>query len=196
MDKTQKSTLTQTLVNNLFSTTGRNYTMFLHTVKVIFTGLTVANTLFAMLSLPVTAQMQNKQESRQCRAAVQAAKNKIEKNRNVKVGEIIDNLPLNDAYSDYPKNRPFEYAFALDSSATRSILKSPRLLLPIATDIIKNCPSVSLVSFRVYGTYRADTAPSAAFGLMKDGKVKQWQCIDPPPNRFRWGQYNLTGCGK
>lgn len=197
LDKIHKSDfLLKTQVNCTISKTKSQNNIYSASAKIIFSSLTMVNTLFLMSLLPVTAQTQNKQETRQCRASVQLAKSKIEKNKNVKVGEIIPNIPLNDVYSDYPKNRPFKYGFALDGSATKNILKSPKLLLPIATDIIKNCQSVSMVSFRVYGAYRADTAPSAAFGLMKDGKVKQWQCIDPPPNRFRWGQYNITACGK
>ena len=91
-------------------------------------------------------------------------------------------------YSDRPQGRPHIQSFYLQGAGVESIMNSSELLASIATPIINNCNSVSLVSFGAFGTDWIED-----FGLMSTGKVQRFYCpsgFEAPfhPRPFRWGE--------
>jgi hypothetical protein len=159
----------------------KNYTPNFAATKIIASTLIFLDTIFLLALSPALAQTQNKQESRECRTALQAAKKKIESGRRVRVVRI-SKRDISEKYSDYPRNKPFDYLFAMRGAGTESVLSSERFILSIATSVIKNCPSVSMVSFGLDNTgYLIIT------GLVGENKVQAFECIGTEGNP-RWGQ--------
>jgi hypothetical protein len=80
-----------------------------------------------LLSLPLALAQrpQSRGESPECTAALQNARNRIEKSRKVKVVDI-PKFDIRQAYGykDYPENRPVKYEFHLKGSATDSVLRA------------------------------------------------------------------------
>ncbi|MBE9056566.1 hypothetical protein [Sphaerospermopsis sp. LEGE 08334] len=150
--------------------------------QIIATGLITINIMF-LFSSP--AQAQNRKPSVECNAALQAAKNQIQKNRKVKVVHT-DQQNISQDYKSYPKNRPFSYGFGLRGPATGSILNSEKFLTIIAKDIIDNCPSISMVEFNASRTDHVES-----YGLLENNDVGLFKCIgeDDPraKTKLHWG---------
>ncbi|MFO5494123.1 MAG: hypothetical protein ACLBM6_16625, partial [Cuspidothrix sp.] len=139
--------------------------------QIIATGLIITN---IMLLFSSSAQAQNRKPSVECNAALQNAKNLIQKNRKVKVvytsqGNISQYYKHD---KNYPKNRPLSYGFGLRGPATLSVLYSDKFLTRIAKDIIDNCSSISMVTF---GEYQTDHG--VTYGLFKNSKVVAFECV-------------------
>ncbi|MGL5794777.1 MAG: hypothetical protein ACRC2R_09205 [Xenococcaceae cyanobacterium] len=150
--------------------------------KIFIAGLIALDTLLLSV-VPVVAQEFN--ETRKCRAAIIAAKNRIENGRQIKI-VYFDRRNLSSTYPDYPKNRPYQYVFGMEGAATNSIMNSSVLVKSVATQIINSCNSVSLVSFGPYATGWQETN-----GLMPDGSVKSFGCNDF--NEYlKWGKQYCT----
>jgi hypothetical protein len=116
-----------------------------------------------------------------CAGTIVNAQSVIETGRDVQV--VIRSQDISKSYPDFPKNRPYAYIFSMQGSATHSIMSSPKFMDIIATRIIKNCKSVSLVSFAYDNSDNFET-----LGLMKDGTVKYFECLDPGQNaKISWG---------
>lgn len=148
--------------------------------QIIATGLIITNIMFLFSS---SAQAQARKPSVECNAALQRAKKQIQKNRNVKV-VYTGQENISQDYKSYPTNRPFSYQFGLRGPATESILNSDKFLTIIATDIINNCPSISMVAF---GEYQTDHG--GAYGLFKNNTVAAFECVDPGTTiKLSWGQ--------
>lgn len=121
-------------------------------------------------------------ESVSCRTALLDGRKRIEK-LNTKVTDISR---YKHERKDGPEKKPFSYVFSMTGPATLSIMKSDKFLNSISTEIISKCSSVSLIQ---YGFAMSDY--TVTFGLMKSGKVEEFDCIefkrgvDVPVN---WGQ--------
>ena len=123
-------------------------------------------------------------ESTSCQNALAEAVRRIE-SANASVNRIT-RYDLNKSFypDDYPKDRPFRYAFAISGTGTSDVLKSTMFLTDITSQIVLNCPSVSLSSF---GQDRSDNIRD--FGLMSNGKVKPFECVTFGRARKRsWGE--------
>jgi hypothetical protein len=116
-----------------------------------------------------------------CAGTIAIAQTAIEKGRNVQV--VIRSNDISKDYPDHPKNRLYQYSFSMQGAATNTIMSSPKFLEIIATRIIRNCNSVALVSFGFDNSDHFET-----LGLMKDGTVKYFECLDPGQNaKISWG---------
>ena len=147
--------------------------------QIITTGLIIAE---IMLLFSSSAQAQNRKFSVECNAALQAAKNQIQKNRKVKVVDA-GRLDISQNYINYPASRPFSYGFYLAGPATESILNSDKLLTTIANDIINKCSSISIVDF---GKHQTDWG--VTYGLLSNNKIGSFQCINPNySKKLNWG---------
>lgn len=145
---------------------------------ITITGLIIADIILCLSS----AQAQNITTATRCDAALQAAKNQIQKNRRVKV-VWTNKSNISQRYKTYPTNRPFLYEFGLTGSATGSILVSDKLLTRITKDIIDKCPSISMVRF---GEYQSSNIVS--YGLSLNNKVAGFECIDSEiTTQLPWG---------
>ncbi|WP_019504869.1 hypothetical protein [Pleurocapsa sp. PCC 7319] len=95
---------------------------------------------------------------------------------------------INHSYPDGPEGRPNQYRLGIRGNAANSVMESDVLLNSLATQIINNCNSISLVSFGVYQTdYILD------YGLISKGKVEKFQCPEdfdglPYKRDFQWGE--------
>jgi hypothetical protein len=150
--------------------------------QIITTGLIIAE---IMLLFSSSAQAQNRKLSVECNAALQDAKNKIQKNRKVKIVKTIK-LDISQHYRSYPSNRLFSHIFGLTGAATGSILSSEKFLTTIAKDIINKCPSISMVEFNEYETDHVES-----YGLLENNDVGLFKCLDMDDLRARtklhWG---------
>jgi hypothetical protein len=121
-------------------------------------------------------------ESPECRAALLKGKSRIEKFR-TKVSSLAQSKH---EYDDAPANKPLSYTFAMTGPATKSIIYSQKFLTNISGDIVSKCPSVSLITF---GFDMSDSF--VTFGLMKNGQIHQFNCIEARRKRvmtIHWGQ--------
>ena len=150
--------------------------------QIITTGLIIAE---IMLLFSSSAQAQNRKLSVECNAALQDAKNKIQKNRKVKIVKTIK-LDISQHYRSYPSNRLFSHIFGLTGAATGSILSSEKFLTTIAKDIINKCPSISMVKFNEYETDHVES-----YGLLENNDVGLFKCLDMDDPRaitkLHWG---------
>jgi hypothetical protein len=149
--------------------------------RIIISGLIVVDTFFLLSFPPALSQkMQTRGETPECVAALQAAKRKIEKGRQIKVISITRHSTAQE-YTDYPKDRPFGYNFSFDGLATNSIMSSEKLLTSISTNVIKSCRTVSIVKF---GQDKTDWQHT--FGLAEKNSIRFFECIDPG-SKLSWG---------
>lgn len=88
-----------------------------------------------------------------------------------------------------PSGRPYELRVVVGSLRRRQpaafdVMESDQMLISIASNVIRNCNNVAVIS---YGLYSSDYVKS--FGLV-NGRVRPFQCLQnrdrstPPP---RWG---------
>lgn len=150
--------------------------------RMIASGLIILDTFFLLSLAPALAQNSNAQ----CASAVRSAKKQMERIGNITVKVKRSNRPQE--YRDYPRNRPYSYDFLLNGTAADSVMQSTKLLTAISTDIIKNCPSVSIVDV---GQDRTDYF--FLFGLVGENKVEAFECISPGDTRkLRWGYFSCV----
>lgn len=134
----------------------------------------------SLIALPLQAQSVSKRSD--CTATVASVQKYITNGRNVEV--TVDISDISSEYSDYPDNRPYKYLFVLQGKASDSILNSPKFMKIIATKIISNCESVSLVQFI---EYRTDVFMS--IGLMPRGNIEYFECLEAGKDVAQsWGQ--------
>lgn len=126
-------------------------------------------------------QAQEVKSEKDCAGTIVNAQSAIEKGRNVQV--VIRSNDISEDYPDHPDNRPYGYNFSMQGAATNTIMSSPKFMEIIATRIIRNCDSVGLVSFGFDNSDNFET-----LGLIKDGTVKYFKCLDPGHNvKINWG---------
>lgn len=156
--------------------------------RVRFIAFTLASTFaainFAINQLSALAQRTpNSEGTTQCTTALQTARSKITKGRKVKItGVKKTNTPQ--GYQNYPPNRPSGYLFLLKGTDAESVLLSSKILNPISADIIKNCPSVSIVEFQL----DEPTDFVTTIGLIEPGRVEAFKkCGNPEAQKLPWG---------
>ncbi len=145
----------------------------------------VAIGLIALSTLsPRALQAQKVKTGDHCIASVASAQKRIDAVNNVSVVlNVADNIPK--LYTNYPANRPYRYTFAVDGTAAESVMNSDKFMKSIATSVIRNCNSVSMVIFAVY-----QTDWYYSYGLLPSGKIENFisNCVEPGPGKLRWGQ--------
>ena len=106
-------------------------------------------------------------ESTSCQNALTEAVRRIE-SANANVNRITRYDYNRTFHSDnYPKDRPFRYEFVISGAGLVDVMNSTMFLTDITSQIISNCPSVSLAAFA-----KASSDWGRDFGLMGNGKVK------------------------
>ncbi|MDJ0724203.1 MAG: hypothetical protein QNJ38_03740 [Prochloraceae cyanobacterium] len=121
-----------------------------------------------------------------CQDAVASVEKQLNKIDRVKVesSEI-----LNQNYPYHPKGRPNNYKLVISGDEANAVMNNDILLNSLATQIINNCDSISLVRFNLYFT-----GYILEYGLMPDGTVKKFQCPagfkigEPYPRPLEWGE--------
>ncbi len=136
----------------------------------------------SVVGLPT--QVRSESKGQICEAAIANGRERITTGRSVTIvsSSIVDS---SQTYPDHPDNRPQIVQFRLDGKAADEVMESPVFKKAIASEIINSCGSVGAVTF---GRYRTDW--SSTFGLMPSGTIKQFECVDPDPerNKLSWGQ--------
>ncbi len=132
--------------------------------------------------LPLQARSQETKQS--CEIAILNAKNRIEQGRDMTV--TMDMEDGSEEYPDHPDGRPTIIWLEVDGSAADSVMASPVFQRAIASEIINSCNSVGAVSFNRYQTGWINI-----IGLMRDGSIQHFECVDHDPERgspYPWGQ--------
>lgn len=118
-----------------------------------------------------------------CQAAIRAAGRRIEQGRSITV--MTDTVDQSELYPNHPDGRPLIVEIVVDGNAADSVMLSSVFQKAIASEIIKSCDSVGGVIFG-----RRETDWYFTLGLMPNGAIQFFECIDPDPERndLTWGQ--------
>ena len=130
------------------------------------------------------SQARSQETTQSCEIALSNAKNRIEQERDITVE--IDIKDSSEEYPDPPDGRPTIIWFEVEGNAAESVMESPVFQRAIASEIINSCNSVGAVSFGVSHTGWINT-----IGLMRDGTIQKFECVDHDPERsspYPWGQ--------
>jgi len=112
-------------------------------------------------------------EAVSCPVALQSVRAKLQDLPNLEIASFAKR-DISKAYSDYPKERPDGYSIDMRGNQVINLLNSPQLMTTLASQIIDNCKTVSLVSFGL-----ANTDYAVLLGLMPNGNVQQFECLEP-----------------
>ena len=147
--------------------------------RTLIYGVIGLNTLLLMLS-PIQVKSQSGRTIDNCNAALVAAEKRITEGRNIDVTTSVIDVSIR--YEDYPTGRPVGYAFNMRGNGTENILNSPQFMKAISTNIIQNCPTVSMVIFGL-----AETDEDSTYGLIDDKNIEPFTCVAPGNRRDPWG---------
>jgi hypothetical protein len=133
-------------------------------------------------------QARSQETGKPCEVALLNAKKRIEQGRDITVITTITDGTLFDGskrYPDHPDGRPTIIWLEVDGNAADSVMESLVFQKAIASEIIKSCNSVGAVTF-----IRYQTGWSSTVGLMRDGSIQNFECIDHDPEKGSpsWGQ--------
>ena len=151
--------------------------------RLIATGIIALNTFSVLnLSPPVKAEP----KLRDCTMTIATAQKRLTTGRDVEVN--IKSFDISESYPDHPDDRPMTYLLVLKGAATESIMRSPRFQKAIATEIIKSCGSVGVVTFGMDGTGWGQSV-----GVLPGGRVDNFECVEHLgsrglPRKIIWGQ--------
>jgi hypothetical protein len=121
-----------------------------------------------------------------CQNALTEAVRRIE-SANANVNRITRHDYNGTFHSDnYPTDRPFRYVLVISGAGLGDVMNSTMFLTDITSQIISNCPSISLADFA-----QVSSDGGRGFGLMKNGKVKPFECATRDRARtgkIPWGE--------
>jgi hypothetical protein len=143
----------------------------------------IATGALSLSPFALPLQARSEQTRKSCETAIADATSRLENGREITVTtDITDHSEI---YPNHPSGRSLSVGIALDGNAADSVMLSPVFQKAIASEIINACGSVGAVMFG-----RLQTDWSLTYGIMSDGTVKAFECIDPDPdgNNPRWGQ--------
>jgi len=131
----------------------------------------------------LTPQARSQETKQSCEVVMLNAKKQIEQGRDITV--ITNIKDGSERYPDHPDDRPAIIWLEVDGSAADSVMESPVFQKAIASEIINSCNSVGAVTFGRYQTGWIYT-----IGLMRDGTIQKFECVDDDPERGSpsWGQ--------
>lgn len=128
-------------------------------------------------------QARSQATGKSCEAVILNAKKRIEQGRDITVMTNIEDG--SELYPDHPDDRPTIIKIIVNGRAADSVMESPVFQKALASEIIKSCNSVGAVTF-----IRYQTGWSSTVGLMRDGSIQNFECIDHDPEKGSpsWGQ--------
>jgi hypothetical protein len=113
-------------------------------------------------------------------------------------------LELSNQYQGYPSGRSLGYIIVLNDGERSSphrigppspawnkaagVMKSPQLQKSVATQIIQACSTIGAVTFLL--DVPRSSSWDIVFGIMPDGTIAEFQCVDNPrqrSNSLAWG---------
>jgi hypothetical protein len=123
---------------------------------------------------------------KECDRAVAMAKSKLQKINKLQFLAVRQLKLSQSSGSDRPLNRPLMYSIILDGYGGEKIMYSPKMMQNISTELIYRCQSVAAVLFGM-----KDSDWTQMFGLMNNGKVQAFECVDLPREKYNrelaWG---------
>ena len=137
----------------------------------------------SLSTIVLAPQAKSQEIEKVCQSAIRDAKQCVERRRSITVmTETVDRSQL---YPNHPDGRPLIVEITLDGNAADSVMNSPVFQKAITSEIINSCGSVGGVSFG-----RRKTDWYLTFGLMPNGTIQSFECVDPNPeiNGLTWGQ--------
>lgn len=148
----------------------------------LFVGLS-ALSLSYISTFPVSAT--ESLENQKCISETRRVAQKLVENKNVRLRFDVKNISKYE--KDYPYNRPLSLQFSFEGNAAADIMNSPQFLQIATKRIVNNCTNISQV---VFGEYATDW--STTIGLMHDGSVKEFKCVNPNnltvSSELKWGE--------
>lgn len=127
------------------------------------------------------SQPRNTAPNSSCHAAIQSAKRQLEPLQPTQIQ--VDQVEVATLDQSPPSDRPDAYMLTLSAEAAATVMADSQLMQSISTDLISNCPTVSLVAFG-----QAETDWSIHFGRVGNAQIEQFQCVnEPTQTRLPWG---------
>jgi len=133
-------------------------------------------------TLPAQAVPVSEAEGASCNAALATVRSRLAQVKDVSVTHV-DQFNRANLYSDFPPGRPMSYSFRLKGRGAETVMHSPKLLMKLSQRLMTNCASVGAVQYGV-----DETDWYTTFGLMPNGKIMAFACVDPAPGlKLKWG---------
>ncbi|MGF1602309.1 MAG: hypothetical protein ACFCU8_09875 [Thermosynechococcaceae cyanobacterium] len=132
--------------------------------------------VFLLISAPLVSMSAIAQPAdidTQCNAAIEAGKTRIKGIPHLTLIQVNSWRDVSQDYSGLkPDQKPLSYAYIVKGAGLQTVASSPIFMSAISTNIINNCPTVSMIRF---GTYAS--GPFITYGLMPDGAIKAFECL-------------------
>jgi hypothetical protein len=124
--------------------------------------------------------------AKECDQAITAAKSRLQKVDQIKlVGLIKSNISQPEDKS-FLLNRSQDISFQLSGPGGTNVMNSKKIMKAISNELIAHCQSVASVSFGI-----ARTDWSQTYGIMKNGTVQLFKCVDASRDtvniKLAWG---------
>jgi hypothetical protein len=143
----------------------------------------IAASSVGLSAFALPPQAKSEETTKSCETAIADSRSRIQEGKDIAV--TTDIADYSEVYPNHPKGRSLFVKIIVDGNAADSVMSSPVFQKAIASEIIKSCGSVGAVTFG-----RQATDWTITFGIMPDGTIKGFECIDPAPDadKPRWGQ--------
>jgi hypothetical protein len=118
-----------------------------------------------------------------CQVAISSTVKKLESVPNTKSVRFLTN-PLN-GYANVPTGKTDRYTFVVSGRGGETILRSPKTMQTLASQVLNNCNAPGIVSFDLY-----QTDAFAVYGMV-NGRLQAFTCYKSTrslPQKMPWGQ--------
>jgi hypothetical protein len=101
---------------------------------------------------------------------------------------VVHTYDVSKAYPDHPVGRSQGYILAMQGSAVSSIMNSPKFMISVAQNIIKNCKDFGMVTFGL-----DHSGWGISVGLLSNDRIGIFKCLDYKPRaknqkKLSWGE--------
>jgi len=152
------------------------------TFAVLCLSLWVQTMLLAVQATPSAQASPAQAQSGSCKTTLLAVRSRLAQIKNVTVTHV-DQFDRSKLYSDFPVGRPMSYNFRLKGRGAEAVMQSPKFLAGLSQRLITDCASVGAAQYGV-----DETDWYLTFGLMPNGQIKAFECVEPAPElKLKWG---------
>jgi len=177
-----------TIVSLLIATSGA---LFKKSIVLSLCGILTFNSVSCQAHVKDTGRVNAATSYAQpssCQAAIQSVRAILKNKHNIKTASVTKR-DMSEVYSDHPQGRPGGYFIAMRGTQVINLLNSPQLMSILATRIIDNCETTSLV---IFGFPNSDY--TVLLGLMPNGNVQPFECLEDPDNYLGYAVWGKTFC--
>jgi hypothetical protein len=124
--------------------------------------------------------------AKECDQAIAATRSRLQKIDQIKLVGLIKSNISQPGDKSFLLNRSQDISFQLGGPGGTNVMNSPKIMKAFSTELIAHCQSVASVSFGIAGTDWSQT-----YGIMKNGTVQLFKCVDASRDtvniKLAWG---------